>query len=130
LNQWREVWLAYHHKSSKWTLFFSIIKQGTLCDKLLLLFSFFVFITGFYLHFSHTPIALLLIAVSELVLLYKFGELKKSLLIDEYSFYDDSQVPHNDEDHKTSRYLMFKTQLLDKKITKYQVEQCFDLLST
>jgi len=98
----------------------------------LLLFLCITFLSGCYLHFTHTKeglAALLIIALSELGLLYKLDALKKALIQSEHGDYGQSSVPHDDESHKTSRYLMFKTQLHNQKITKYDVEQCLDLLN-
>jgi len=122
--------LAYHFKSSRGKLFFSTINYGSLGDKIFLSLNILGFIAAIYLHFTQSQAGLFLLAVCELGILYKLHNLKGSLVLNEYGAPDDSQAPHNDQNHKTSRYLMFKQELVNEHITKSHVEQCFELIDT
>jgi hypothetical protein len=72
----------------------------------------------------------ILIIVGEIGLLYKFDKLKQALVLNEYGDPNIAQTPHNDLNHQTSRYLMFKQELSSNHVTKSHVKDCFELVET
>jgi len=85
-------------------------------------------VTLFFIKYEE--ISFYLIVVGEIGMIYKLDKLKKALVLNEYGDPNIAQTPHDDVEHKTSRYLMFKQELCHNNIAKSHVIDCFDLVET
>jgi len=132
LNHWKIIYSTYINKSSRSTLFANTVQHGTKWDISFLTINLIVFILGICFYFTkyEVEISFFLIIIGEVCLLYKFDQLKQALVLNEYGDPSISQTPHNDLNHQTSRYLMFKQELSNNHISKSHIKDCFDLVET
>ncbi len=68
------------------------------------------------------------VVFGELGLIFQIGKLKNKFIKNEFGDVSQSQTPHDDKNHKTSRYLTFKKALEDNWVTKKHVQDCQELI--
>ena len=66
--------------------------------------------------------------ISELMVFLLLDRLKKKMFEREFGDVGTSQAPPEDREHQATRYLLFKSRLLQSHVTKSHVEECFDLV--
>ena len=130
MNEWKIIWEAYHQDSTIRRLFKNALLHGSKVDKIIIFFASIIFVIGIVAMLFDTKLALFVLVPSELLLLYKLEKLRELLILNQFGDANTSQVPHDDREHKVSRYLMFKRNLRQKSIAKSHVEGCFDLVDT
>ncbi|OCH02039.1 hypothetical protein A6D98_02985 [Aliivibrio fischeri] len=130
MNQWKILWDAYHLNATLSRLLKDIVGHGNKVDKLLLLIGGIIFTFGIVLVFINIQVAVWAVLLGEVIVLYKTDKLRELLILNQFGADNTSQIPHDDKDHKVSRYLMFKKSLREKAIHKSHVESCFELVET
>ena len=130
MNQWKILWDAYHLNATLSRLLKDIVGHSNKVDKLLLLLGGMIFFFGIVLVFFNIKVAVWVVLLGEIIVLYKADKLRELLILNQFGSNTSSQVPHDDRDHKVSRYLMFKKSLRENAIHKSHVESCFELIET
>lgn len=128
MNYWAMIWKAYD-KSTKTKLFIEVFLNENTLGRLTILFATIIFFLGAYFQFfEKNSYGFIPLIIGEFYLIHKLDKSRKLLILNEYGDLNSSQIPHDDKDHKRSRYLMFKKSLQDGFISKSHVEDCFDLI--
>ncbi|NAX24855.1 hypothetical protein CAG64_05070 [Vibrio sp. V38_P2S17PM301] len=128
MNHWKVIWEAYHKQATTRNLFRSVIISCSNWERAVIAISATFFLYGVISLYWFPNISFWPIGISELVLVLFLSRMKKRLILREFGDLSHHVVPHNDEVHQTSRYLMFKQKLQERSITSNQVSDCMELL--
>ena len=76
---------------------------------------------------EHSGVALFAAIAAEIFLLLVLDKVKDETFFSEYGRPDDAMVPPDNEEHRVSRYMLFRRRLREKNITKSHIEDAFPL---
>ncbi len=136
MNPWKVIWNSYYEKSTTLKFFKNVYGISTRKEKIILSVLAFFFFTGIasllILPVVNLPISqeilFWFVVFGELGLIFQIGKLKNKFIKNEFGDVSQSQTPHDDKNHKTSRYLLFKKALEDNWVTKKHVQDCQELI--
>jgi hypothetical protein len=128
MNKWKTVWDAYMVSASRARLFSDVIKYASYKDLAYLAFTIVTFFIGLYCFSGGLKYLIIVVVIAELAFLFELTRLKQNLVLGEYGDPSMSQTPHNEDNFKTTRYLMFKKELTDKAANETDVRGCFELI--
>ncbi|MEM7594749.1 MAG: hypothetical protein AAF383_25170, partial [Cyanobacteria bacterium P01_A01_bin.83] len=86
MNPWKIIWQSYHNTATFSKIFTDILKRATWFDRFFLILCIIGMFGSLLLDliFDKKFWSLLLLCVSEVSLLFKFGNLKRNLVLLEY----------------------------------------------
>lgn len=130
MNQWKELWVAYHVGATRIKIFKDLWIHSAVWDRFYTFFIGAVFLGSLYMHFVEQWFWLLPMVVTEILLLFKLLSIKDNLVLGEYGGTDNTQAPPSSDNYQSTRYLIFKNQLKEKHITKSHIDECFELIDS
>jgi len=130
MNEWKEIWLAYHSEATRTRVFIDVMSRATAWDYIYILFLLAVLAFSLAMHIKEPGWWLVLSVITEVALLFKLSNLKEMMILNEYGGPDKTKIPPSKNNHQDTRYLIFKSRLKEKHITKSHVKDCFDLIES
>lgn len=126
MNHWKIIQLAYHKYATSTRIIEDILKSTKFFDRLFLILCIVGICVSLGITYNNNNlIAWGLFAFLYAAFLFKFDTLKRNLIVVEYG---EHMISNSSLKKGKTRYLVFKSELDEKGITKAQVEECFPLL--
>lgn len=126
MNYWKIIQSAYHKYATSTRIIGDILKSTKLFDRLFLILCIIGICASLDITYKNNNlIGWGLFTFSYAAFLFKFDTLKRNLIVMEYG---EHKISNSSLKKGKTRYLVFKTELEEKEITKAQVEECFPLL--
>lgn len=131
MNSWKVLWNTYYQGASKsayawelWRLSSKVTRIAFCVAALLLALGFF-----FYIHAEHSDWrALPSLVIAEAFFVLVLDHARGKPFASSYGTTDQTMSPAEIEDHRGSRYLIFKNKLTSAGITKSHVNDLFEVL--
>jgi len=128
MNHWKEIWRAYHSGATRTKIFLDIIRHASTYDLIIIVLLTLIFFISAYYQIDQQGWWLALLFSSEFGLFYYLYTLKNKVVLNEYGGEDDTQAPPSNENHQSTRYLIFKNRLMANKVTEIHTRGCFELV--
>lgn len=130
MNAWKIIWNVFYNGSSRLRVATEMWRLSSVWQRVLIVVSTALFGTGLVAYMypgSRGVEALLLAVVGELILLVVLDRVKDETFFSEYGHPDRAMVPPDNDEHRVSRYMIFRKGLRDANVTKSHVEDAFSL---
>lgn len=130
MNAWKTIWNVFYSASSRRHVAFEMWRLASLGQKILITLSVVVFAAALVVYVlagGNNGVALFAAVAAELFLLLTLDKVKDETFFSEYGRPDDAMAPPDNEEHRVSRYMLFRKRLREGNVTKSHVQDAFAL---